>query len=361
MAEVESSIEPLGGVAGEWDRFVESMNDGDLVQSSSWAKTKIDLGADALVVVLRSARGIVGGALVHVRKVAPGVSIATVARGPLLRPDHIELAPRLCDEVQRAAQLVSARLLAVQPPIDGWAFDAELSKSGFVIGFPSVAPPATTRLDLRLEEDELLSAMSKMRRRNIRSAVRSGFPIESSSDIAGFHALHEASARRQGFSPLQRSTLESQWHHLAPKDQVSIVIASHLDRPVAALWLTSFGNTVTYKLPGWNADVAQPKNVNEGLHWYAIRRAKAAGARWYDFGGFDLPAARCIEQRLPLPDGFERTPSHFKAGFGGSVVVAPPARFKILLGPASDVASRSSAGLLASDLVAQLADRFRNR
>ena len=358
---VTAATTPVESIDHEWDRFAASAPGGDLVQASAWALTKLDLGATAHAVSLRQQGHLAAGALVHLRSVAPMLKVATVAKGPLLAADQGHLTTAICDEVIRSARRLGAHVLVIQPPEAGWATDEHLGRAGFKTGVPAIAPAATSRLDLQKSDDELLADMSSMRRRNIRATDRASIAIEFETDVADFHALHTASALRQGFQPLALSTLESQWRHLGHSNTAAILVARHEGRPVAGLWLTAFGGTVTYKLPGWDPDLPQPKNVNEALHWHAIKWARSIGADIYDFGGFDREAALRATAGEAMPAGFEKTPSHFKAGFGGEVVVLPPARFSILLPIGGRLASSVGARAMSNRSAHSWISRFRNQ
>ena len=86
----------------------------------------------------------------------------------------------------------------------------------------------------------------------------------------------------------------------------------HANVPLAALWLSEFGGRVVYRLPGWNRDAAASLRVNEVLHWEAVRIARADGAHFYDFGGFERNAAELLLADRGVPAGFEQTPGYFK-------------------------------------------------
>lgn len=355
------STPALETIGPEWDEFVAATPGGDLVQTSGWAATKQDLGVSAHALVLRHGGKIGGGAIIHLRSVAPTIRLATITKGPLVGVGHAAITDQLCAEAMRAARRLRAVTLVIQAPADGGLIDQGFARAGFVGGIPPIAPVATSRLDLGKTDDELLAAMSAMRRRNIRASIRNEVSMAFTNDVQTFHALHTASAVRQGFEPLALATLESQWRHLGASGRVAILTASHEGRPVAGLWLTSFAGTVTYKLPGWDSALPQPKHVNEALHWHAIRWARSIGAHTYDFGGFDRQAAERAVAGETMPDGFDRTPNHFKAGFGGEVVLMPMARFRVLAPVAGRPMSVLGARALGSTRGRAWIERFRNR
>jgi lipid II:glycine glycyltransferase (peptidoglycan interpeptide bridge formation enzyme) len=312
-----------------WDEFVASCPGGDLVQTTAWAATKRAVGQETSLVTLNDQSRIVGGGLIIARRLPAGLRVGYVSRGPLVDSPRAA-AERVLDEVIGMARSMGVRLLIVQPALGGEAMDGALAARGFEPGCPPVAPEATIQLDLTRSEDELLEGMSSMRRRNIRKAVSSELSVERSHDVELFQRLHSATARRQGFVPIDITTLRAQWDGLAPGGHCALFIARTAGTPVAGLWLTAFAGVVTFKLSGWDAQADGGRNANEALHWAAIRWARANGAKRYDLGGFDRRAAELIIARQPLPEAFTRTAGYFKLGFGSSVVLLPPARWSLL-------------------------------
>jgi GNAT acetyltransferase-like protein len=313
-----------------WDGFVERCSGGDLVQTTAWAATKRAVGLRAS---LTTAHGpdneILGGGLIIVREVLMGLRLGYVARGPLVASDGAVTA-QILDGLISSARSIGVHLLIVQPSMGGEVFERALAERGFELGCPPVAPEATIRLDLTRTDDQLLAAMSEMRRRNVRKALRSEITVEQCDDVALFHRLHSATAARQAFVPIDEPTLRAQWDVLAPSGRCAIFIARCGGNAVAGLWLTSFAGVVTFKLAGWDATIEGGRNANEALHWAAIRWARTTGAHTYDLGGFDRRASETIAAGEALPAEFTKTPAFFKLGFGGPPLLLPKARWSFI-------------------------------
>ena len=187
-------------------------------------------------------------------------------------------------------------------------------------------------------------------------------PIEivCSEDVKAFWRLHVKSAQRRGFTARSLDYLRAQWDALAPSGAVWILLAQHKGESVAAKWVTVFGGTATSRLDGWDADASGKLHVNVALHWAAIQRARDAGAKVYDFSGFDRAAAELILSGERFPDQFKRTPHFFKLEFGGDLVVMPRARFRLINGFANKMLRPIAPTILASPMVTRAAKRFRN-
>lgn len=344
-----------------WDRRVEATAGGDLAQTTLWAATRRRLGFRCLhVTVSRPDGSPVGGCLIYAKRVVPAIWVGFVPRGPLLFAERPQDAETVVREVVAVARRHGVRILVMQSPETGTALDMAATAVGFKPGVPSVAPEATLRLDLRQTEDQLLAGMSRMRRRNIRRALRADFEIGEERDPGMFHRLHVAAAVRQGFAPVTLDNLQAQYEALAPSGACAMLIARHGGAPVAGLWITRFAGVVTAKLSGWNAARPAPSHANEALTWMAIRWARERGAHTYDLGGFDRHYAELMCAGAPLPDGFRQKPSYFKLGFGGTPVLLPCARFVFTHGVADLALGHLAQRFLAMPGVLRLVKRMRN-
>jgi len=347
--------------AKEWDEFLLQVPGGSLVQTAAWAATKRALGQQTQLTVAHDRNGqLVGGASVVARRVGPGASVGYIAGGPVVLGDDTELLGLTLSAALRHIRRLRVRVLIVQLPEGADERLAVLSRQGFVDGAPPVAPEATIRVDVSLGDDALLAAMSSMRRRNIRKSWREDIDVGESDDVEGFHRLHVATAERQGFTPRSLEYLRAQWVVLRSEGQVAILVARHAGAAVAGLWLTRFGRTVTFRLPGWDVRLPAPKHVNEALHWGAIRWARAVGASVYDLGGFDRDSAVRLLCGAPLDEGFPRTHGFFKLGFNGTPVLLPQAQFLVTNRALRPLARVVGPRLLTSTPAHRLASAARN-
>lgn len=348
----------------EWDRFVSECPGGDLVQASCWGRFKRAVGQDARLVTLRDASGeVVGGAQIVLSRPAPGLAAGYVARGPVLRPGCAEAAGALVDAVLSAARSAGVRALIVQPPEGVPSVVAALDERDFGSGCPAVAPEATIRIDPRLPDGELLDGMSRMRRRNLRKPVPPGLSIGLAEDVEAFQRLHAATAERQGFRAFDPASLRAQWGALAPEGRCAIMMARQDGVPVAAAWFTRFAGTITYKMAGWDAALAERlgagRHVNELLHWESFRWARESGAVRVDLGGLARGVAETVAAGRRPPPEVMRTPAHFKLGFGGEVVLLPVARWALTGRRIHAIGRRAAGRLLAGRRAERLMGRLR--
>jgi len=358
LTEADLNHASMPGVTGPaacaWDRFVAAAPGGDVVQTAAWGRSKEAMGFTAATAIVRDGGGgsdggdggtggIVGGGMIVVRPLSSlkGLgAVGYVARGPLVAdPEDRAMIARTLDEVERMARFLRVRHLVVQPPRGGDAIARMLDERGYQTGATNVAPACTLMVDLAPDIDTIFARMSTSQRRNLRRARRDGVEVHRGGrdDLAAFHALHAATAARQGFEPRSLAYLEAQWDALKPSGAVELFLAfAPGDRdipptgpfagPFAGQWVTAFSDTVTGKIPGWNGE-APKLQPNLASLWRAIEWAKEEGYRWFDLGGIDLQHAEALRRGgVAQPGEGERSAAAFKARFGGEVVMMPPAR-----------------------------------
>lgn len=309
-----------------WDRRVAAWPGGDLVQTARWAATKRALGFTMAHAVLPGPDGPEGGAWITIRRFGPLGAVGYVARGPLLAPGRESRAGELVELLERTARRHRVRHLIVQPPEGGEAVERALARRGYAPGALEVAPTATVRIDLGQDLERILARMSASQRSHVRRSERAGVVVTTGGDaeLGAFHALHEATGRRHGFRPLTQDYLTRQWQALHPGGHVQIFLARHEGRLLAGIWVSAFGPSVTYRLPGWSGN--DPKLYpSAACFWAAIRWAKAQGHRWFDFGGLERAHARALVEGTAPPASFHDSPDAMKVRFGGDPVLLPEA------------------------------------
>jgi lipid II:glycine glycyltransferase (peptidoglycan interpeptide bridge formation enzyme) len=315
-----------------WEAFVAATPGGDLVQSGHWAAAKRAAGFEVAFVARRARERLVGGAHLVMRRFGPLGALGYVSRGPLLAPDA---SPEEADDVlmlvEQAARAHQVRHLVVQPPEAGTQVERVLAARGYAPGALEVAPTATLRLDLAASLETIFARMSASQRSHLRRSQRAGVATRMAGpdDLGLFWTLYEATARRHGFAPLAASYLRRQWELLYPAGHIQVCFAFVADRVLAAIWLSAFGDTVTYRLPGWSG--GEPRlHPSAASFWGAIRWAQASGYRYFDFGGIDRRHGELLVAGAALPPEFQQSPDAMKLRFGGRPVLLPCAWQKTL-------------------------------
>jgi peptidoglycan pentaglycine glycine transferase (the first glycine) len=168
--------------------------------------------------------------------------------------------------------------------------------------------------------------MKRQTRQNIQRSEREGITIQegNESDLNTFYELHIASSQRQKFSVYPLKYFQKIWDTFQPYGFVKIFLAEYHQAPVSTLLIIPFGNTVIAKFLGWSGEYAQFR-PNDALFWHAIRWSKVHGYKRFDFDGINVSGAKAILAGNSLPEDLKHSPDFLKLGFGGQVVLYPPA------------------------------------
>jgi lipid II:glycine glycyltransferase (peptidoglycan interpeptide bridge formation enzyme) len=323
-----SAVHPADGgaadlEAGNWDRFVAAHPYGHFLQSAGWGRLREARGAGAhrLWRTDDAGRPALGAQALVERRY--GGRIVYVPRGPVSAPDDPAL-PDLLADLRRLTDAAGALALRLEPPWpDTPATRAVLGTAGFREVEP-VQPASTVRLDLRRTEDDLLADMKQKWRYNVRLAGRRGVEVVEGgeAELPTFAALVAITARRDDFSDRGEAYYRQVWQALGPAAR--LYVARWRDEVLAAIFVVHFGATATY-LYGASSDRERQRMPNHILQWEAIRRAKAAGLRWYDFWGVPDALGRAVVAGAD-PYAIESAEDGlwgvwgFKRGFGGEIV-----------------------------------------
>jgi peptidoglycan pentaglycine glycine transferase (the first glycine) len=321
----------------EWDGFVERTFGGDLVQTSAWARLKRSSGMEVHRVVVRIDGAIVGGVQLLARRVAVAGAVAYAPYGPLVAPDAPdEAVALLVDQLHQFCRLSAVRALFVQAPEGGERIDAQLRAVGFEPTQMDVAPAATVRIDVQRTAEELLAAMSKHTRRDVRQSFREPVRVRfaTRADLGTFYELYRHTAARQVFTPLPFRYLEDMWDELHAAGQLEILIADVNGVDVAGNMVSCFGDTVTGRWLGFDA-TRLPRRLrpNEALIWTAINWAGFQGYQWLDVGGVSQELGPVLVSGAPPASptpGQEQLP--LKLRFGGTAVLYPDP-LKLIVNP----------------------------
>ena len=315
-----------------WNDILTAFPDAHILQTREWAGIKARVGWQAEPHVWHDAQGNVVAAAMLLRRKLPKPlpwSVLYAPKGPLLASweDHALLA-RVLDDLQAYARRTAAVFLKIDPDVVlgtgvpgqegaqenplGHAVQGELARRGWRFSDEQVQFRNTVLLDLTPSEDDLLAAMKQKTRYNIRLAFRKGVRVRvgGEDDLPLLYRMYAETAVRDGFIIRPRAYYLTVWRTLMAAGMAEPLIAEVEGEPVAAVVIFRFG-TRAYYFYGMSTGKHRNKMPTYALQWEAIRRAKAAGFRWYDFWG--------------APDEFNANDPmwgvfRFKQGFGATVV-----------------------------------------
>lgn len=300
--------------ASEWDEFLSGKPEAHLLQTGAWGALKAGFGWQPVRLAVGGL-----GAQVLFRKLAPGLSLAYLPRGPVAaaavnRPEW----QALWGEIDQACRRRGAFVLKLEP--DWWEdLDAPIQPpAGFRPGLQATQPPRTLVVDLSGDEDAILGRMKQKTRYNIRLAARRGVQIECSDDVESFHRLMLETGERDLFGVHSLEYYRSAHRLFAPSGACALLMAKYEGECVAGLMVFRGGPRAWY-FYGASSNRHREHMPTYLLQWEAMRWARLQGCTAYDLWG--VPDAD--EQALEA--GFEQRADglwgvyRFKRGFGGQL------------------------------------------
>ncbi len=317
--------QPYSEEDAAWDAFVASHPDGSLLQTTNWARLKNRFGWSSQRVWLKKDGRYAAGAQVLFRSAALGlVKIGYIPHGPLVDWANEEELDVLFNQIDQAAYQHGAGIVKMEPLI--WqkampeaAWTAICEREHLVITDDTIQPPRTIMVDLEPAEEEILAAMKPKTRYNIRLAARKGVTVRegTTEDIPAFNRLLAETGQRDGFGTHADTYYRDAFQLFVPQ-QAALLIAEYEGRPLAASFITAFGETGSY-LYGASGNEERNRMPAYAVQWAAMQWAKARGCRQYDLWG--IPDAE--EEQLEA-DFTERSDGLWpvyraKRGYGGQI------------------------------------------
>lgn len=277
----------------EWDALVGELG-GHPLQLWGWGQVKARGAWRAhRVKVLADGRTIGLAQVLERRLPFPFRALSYVPRGPVVAPSDTQ-APAgygVGDADTRAA--VCAAVVAwCREHIGGvgvslepdWPAGTDLDLPGVVRGEQRILHPHTLILDLTRDADELMAAMGRTTRADVRKGGRDVEirRVTSEEELRGVLDVYKDTAARAGFE------LHPDGYYVAIHRELgdaSVVVAAfHEGRPCAFVWDAVSGATA-FELYGGIDDVGRKARANAPVKWHAVRLAQDAGALRYDING----------------------------------------------------------------------------
>lgn len=317
----------------EWDSALGSLPEPHILQSWVWGEVKANYGwrADRWVWEENGRAMAVAQVLERQWPAAipwPSSRVLYVPRGPILDWSNPALASAVLTDLTSLARERQAIFLKIDPELPlttsesaerkpepcavGARVQEHLLRSSWIPSVEQVQFRSTLRLRLESDEAELLARMKPKTRYNIRLAERKGVRIRSGteSDFDELYAMYGETSVRDGFVIRPRAYYLEAWGIPLRAGNAKIFVAEVQGRAVAALILFHFGPTAWY-FYGMSRAAQRESMPTHLLQWEAIRWAKSAGLRTYDFWG----APDRADPEDPMYGVYR-----FKVGFGASLV-----------------------------------------
>lgn len=253
------------------------------------------------------------------------LSILYVPKGPVLDYKDPALRRVALAQLEQIARRERAIFVKIDPDVirawgqddsqkspTGAKFMEELKFRGWRYSQDQIQFKNSVELDLERDEDTLLSSMRQKTRYNIRLAGRKDVVVRqgTAEDFPAIAALYSETAARDSFTIRPVEYYLDAWQTLDDAEMAQPFIAEYEGEMLGAIIIVHYGGRALY-MYGASSSKERKRMPNHLLQWEAIRWAKSAGSRVYDFWG--------------APDEFAETDPlwgvwRFKAGFNGQVV-----------------------------------------
>lgn len=144
----------------------------------------------------------------------------------------------------------------------------------------------TVSLDLSLTEDDIwMKQISSKNRNMIRKAEKEGVTIVESDDYNTFKQLYDGTMKNlhaEGFYFFPQTYYEE--YKRTFKGKSMLCLAMHEGKTIAGSMFMFSDEYAHYHLSGRDREYSRYA-ANNLILWYAIRRAKERGCKWFHFGG----------------------------------------------------------------------------
>ena len=270
----------------QWDALVSSAPGATPYHTSAWARALAECyhyQPRYLILEDAARRAYAGLPLFLVRSCLTGRRLTSLPFADTCSPLGQTEADR-CELLVAARELASAER-ASYVEVRGLASEEQAVACGFV----PVAHSVLHRLQLAgRTSDDLLAAMSRSSRSNVRRGVRESIPIEDDSSSAGirrYYAVHLRTRSRQGVPPQPLKWFDALYRQFGDS-VVKVLIATHENRDVAGAILLAYDDTVYYKYAAADR-LPDLQGAPRAILWRAICWALDAGYSGFDFGRTD--------------------------------------------------------------------------
>ncbi len=296
--------------AAEWEAFLDSHPEAHLLQSVAWGELKAAFGWHCERLQMGE-----GGAQMLFRRLAPGMTLAYVALGPV--GDWLPGFLPALDDLSRSR---GAFALKVEPDAeDDAALRTALARAGFAPSPQTIQPPRTLLVDLSGEESDLLARMNQKTRYNIGLAARREVRVEPWGDLKAFGEMMQTTAARDRFGAHHPDYYRRAHELFNPQGDCALLVARVGGDPVAALMVFARGQRAWY-LYGASTERERGRMPNHLLQWEAMRWARRRGCAVYDLWGVPDEGLDTLEAGFAgRSDGLWGV-YRFKRGFGGRLV-----------------------------------------
>ncbi|PKN87023.1 MAG: hypothetical protein CVU46_05725 [Chloroflexi bacterium HGW-Chloroflexi-8] len=318
----------------EWQEILPTLPDPHFLQSSEWARVKINSGWFATYKVWKSSDGsIVGGAMIlekqlNLRILPMKILIQYIPKGPLLNWNNYDLVENVLQDISDQSKNRKAIFTKMDPDIIienqmiscsanseiyySEKISSQLIQAGWHFSEDQIQFQNTVWVDLEQDEEKILVNMKQKSRYNIRLAEKKGVKIRVAKvdEYPIIYNLYAETSIRDNFIIRSKNYYLELWKTFTEAGICEILVAEFEGLPIAGLVIYYFGTRAFY-IYGMSSNKHRNLMSTYLIQWEAIKRAKQKGMKVYDLWG--APAK--LEDTDPMWGVYR-----FKLGLGGSLI-----------------------------------------
>ncbi|MGW8224494.1 MAG: lipid II:glycine glycyltransferase FemX [Anaerolineales bacterium] len=323
------------GSRENWDSVISGLPGRHFLQSWEWGEAKrISAWQPMHRVWLDQNEEVAAAALILTRTITfKGINfplrLMYLPRGPLIRSwQDRSLVTKVLSDLYTLGREQRVIFIKIDPEVElGRGIPGEqgavehpgthelistLRQDGWIPSQEQVQFKNTMLIDLRPDDEQLLTVMKQKTRYNIRLASRRGVSIRPGNldDLDLLFQMYAETSVRDGFTIRNPEYYLTLWREFISAGLAEPLLAEVEGEPVAGVIIFKFGGRAWF-MYGMSRDVHREKMPNYLLQWEAMNRAKQSGCIEYDLWG--------------APDEFVTSDDlwgvyRFKAGLGAEVV-----------------------------------------
>ena len=311
----EISNLPTGGKK-IWEDFIFRCQEKTFLQSWNWGEFHISLGNKIWRFGIFNENEMIAAVLV-IKISAKRGSFLLVPHGPIIKSEireiKFEIIKILKNKLENLAKPEKTDFIRISPILKRVEENNKLFKDlAFRVSPLHYHPESSWKLDISLNEDQILSQMRKTTRYLINHGQNNNdIEIIKSADVKDmeiFYKIHQEVVKIKKFVPFSLDYLSKEFLAFLPDNQVSLFFAKYKGNIIAGSFEIFWSKIGFYHHAALLPEFKKLP-VSYILQWEAIKEAKARNCKIYDFWGYADP--------IKNPKHPYSGPTLFKMGFGG--------------------------------------------
>jgi lipid II:glycine glycyltransferase (peptidoglycan interpeptide bridge formation enzyme) len=290
-----------------------------------WGELKSEFGWKPVRLVTENV-----GVQILFRKLPLGFTIGYMPK-PVFSNQYSVVSNQFWNEVDLICKKNKAVFLKIEPDI--WEDDPiinQLRITNYELrNSPhNIQPPRTIIIDIKGDEENILSRMKPKCRYNIRLAEKKGITVRAWDDIESFHKMMLITGGRDNFGVHSKEYYQRAYDLFHSKGICELLVAEYEGKPLASLMVFTNGLRAWY-VYGASNNEERNRMPTYLLQWEAIRWAKARGCEEYDLWGVPDENEEILEANFESRHDGLWGVYRFKRGFGGELKRAAQALDKV--------------------------------